>query len=255
MDDRWEEIQKTLKELEQQHDLEILFACESGSRAWGFPSQDSDFDVRFIYRRSAEQYLSIFKRSDVVQQTITDDLDVSGWDLSKTLSLLYKSNTTVFEWLQSPIVYAEQENFTSAFEALLPAYFQPRALAFHYLGLAANEWNSVAGKDKVRYKKYFYILRSLLAYRWIASRQSIPPITWAALSADADLSSEFLSVTDQWLAEKAEGTERAAAARNPLIDHFIQENLDTGIATTNTFPKHQGDGLALDTFFRNQIIS
>ncbi len=85
-------IKAGLAEIEAQENVRIVYACESGSRAWGFPSSDSDYDVRFIYLHPLEWYLSIEKRRDVIERPITGVLDVNGWDLRKALQLFRKSN-------------------------------------------------------------------------------------------------------------------------------------------------------------------
>jgi predicted nucleotidyltransferase len=86
-------------------DVVVLLAVESGSRAWGFSSKDSDYDARFIYLRRPEAYLSIRAPRDVIERRIVDEVDVNGWDLRKALGLLMKSNPPLLEWLQCPIIY------------------------------------------------------------------------------------------------------------------------------------------------------
>ena len=102
-------IQTQLRRIEEEESIKILLAVESGSRAWGFASPDSDYDVRFIYIRRMEDYLKLEKVRDVIELPMDDVLDMNGWDLQKTLRLLYKSNPTLFEWFSSPIVYQETE--------------------------------------------------------------------------------------------------------------------------------------------------
>ncbi len=98
-------IKEQLRRIEDAENIKILLAVESGSRAWGFASPDSDYDVRFVYIRSLEDYLRLDATRDVIELPIDDVLDINGWDLQKTLRLLHKSNPTLFEWFSSPIVY------------------------------------------------------------------------------------------------------------------------------------------------------
>lgn len=101
------EILKTLNQIEAQHNVKILYACESGSRAWGFPSPDSDYDVRYLYIRPVEAYLKLFPERDVIEGPIDEIKDFVGWDLQKALKLLMKGNAPLIEWVRSPIVYKD----------------------------------------------------------------------------------------------------------------------------------------------------
>ena len=102
-------ISKKLKEIEQKENVKIIMAVESGSRAWGFASPDSDYDVRFVYVRRPEDYLRLEKTKDVIEWQLDDVLDINGWDLKKALQLMHDSNPSIFEWCASPIVYQSCE--------------------------------------------------------------------------------------------------------------------------------------------------
>ena len=108
------EVLRRLDAVEREEDVRVLYACESGSRAWGFASPDSDYDVRFIYVHRPDWYLSIVDRRDVIERPIVDEYDLSGWELRKTLRLFRKSNPPLIEWLGSPIVYRERTAMGSA---------------------------------------------------------------------------------------------------------------------------------------------
>lgn len=168
-------IQQKLTDIEQTYKVEILYSCESGSRAWGFPSRDSDYDVRFIYIRTLNDYLTIQPKKDHLSFAINDELDVYGWDISKVLQLIAKSNTTPFEWLQSPIVYRENEKFKEKLWQLSQSYFCPRSNIHHYLGVARGAMETMQG-EKIKIKKLFYVLRPLLAAQWCAERETIAPM-------------------------------------------------------------------------------
>ncbi len=160
------EIELRLAMIEQTDEVRLLLAVESGSRAWGFPSPDSDYDVRFIYVRSRDWYLSLTPGRDVIETPITDDIDLGGWDVRKALGLLLKSNAAVGEWMASPIRYRPDDPVMAEIATFADALFDPRALAHHYANLGRNAAMRWLGRDgAVPVKKYFYALRPALAIR------------------------------------------------------------------------------------------
>lgn len=174
-------ILDALTEIERVHGVRVLFAAESGSRAWGFASPDSDWDVRFIYVHPRDWYLSVFESRDVIEAMLPGDLDLSGWDLRKTLRLFAKCNLALNEWLGSPIVYRQDGAFADALRAQLPRYFQPARGLFHYLSMARGTFADHLSGERVRLKKVFYFLRPILACRWIEHARSQPPTEFARL--------------------------------------------------------------------------
>lgn len=162
-------IQEKLHEIEKRENCRILLAVESGSRAWGFASPDSDYDVRFIYVRDRESYLKLNRPRDVIELPINDVLDINGWDVEKALKLLHKSNPTVFEWFSSPIVY-QTTDFTEAFKPVMRRYFSSKSGLWHYLQMAEGNYREYLRGDMVKAKKYFYVLRPILACRWILEK-------------------------------------------------------------------------------------
>ena len=155
-------IIEELRGIEKKKNVRILLAVESGSRAWGFASPDSDYDVRFIYVRPQNEYLRLDPLRDVIELPIDDLLDVNGWDLYKTLQLLHKSNPTLFEWFLSPIVYLETE-FADRFRGIMNTYFSSKRGSYHYLIMAERNYREYLRGDTVKVKKYFYVLRPILA--------------------------------------------------------------------------------------------
>ena len=170
-----EEIIEHIKQLEVTKNIEILLAVESGSRAWGCPSPDSDYDIRIIYKRSRSEYLEIDDKPDSIDYFHGALLDINGWDIKKVLKLIRKSNATPFEWAQSPIVYKERDGFKDKILDLCTYYFQARHTVNHYKGIAKNSMNSLL-KDEIKLKKLFYVLRPLMAAHWIIERNEIPPM-------------------------------------------------------------------------------
>src|SRR5690242_13631967 len=133
-------VRSALAQLEVERNVRVLYACESGSRAWGFASRDSDYDVRFLYIHPRDWYLSVEDRRDVIEQPIAADLDVSGWEMRKALRLLWKSNPPLLEWLKSPVVYCHDPEFLAEFSALAMRFYSPRRCFAHYLHMASGNW-------------------------------------------------------------------------------------------------------------------
>lgn len=176
-------ILEKLFEIEKNENVKIILAVESGSRAWGFASPNSDFDVRFIYMRPKEKYLQLENRRDVIELPIDDVLDINGWDLDKTLRLLHRFNPTLFEWFSSPIVYL-QTDFALRLRAVQEKYFSVKSGTNHYLNMAAKNYREYLHRDKVPAKKYFYVLRPILACRWILAYRTPPPMLFSELMYD-----------------------------------------------------------------------
>ncbi|MCD8041887.1 MAG: nucleotidyltransferase domain-containing protein [Tannerellaceae bacterium] len=168
-------IQEKLSEIEAQHGISILFACELGSRGWGFPSPNSDYDVRFIYSQPVNRYLSVQKRTDQFTFPITDELDINGWDISKTIQLIIRSNATPSEWLQSPVIYRDSGSCRMELWNLCKRYFCARSHTHHYLGVAKNALETLQDEN-IRIKKFFYLLRSLLSAYWCVEKKEIAPM-------------------------------------------------------------------------------
>lgn len=221
------EIETRLDAVEATEGVRLLIAIESGSRAWGFPSPDSDFDVRFIYVRPRDWYLSLVPGRDVIEYPIVDEIDLSGWDVRKALGLLLKSNAVVSEWVESPIRYRADDPFVARLAALADDLLNPRAMAYHYARSgkeSADRW--LNGADDVPVKKYFYALRPALAIRAIRINPAQrPPMNLQALVAASDLSDTLVEQIDSLVAAKARTNERANGARLPEIDALIRDEL------------------------------
>lgn len=171
-------IRDSLHQVEAAQGFRVLYACESGSRAWGFASLDSDFDVRFIFAWPRDEYLKVHLPAEHFHQDFSGDLDVTGWDVRKALHHFGKSNASFYEWLNSPVVYHD-DGLRREWQSLMPAYFAPRAGAHHYLGLARQLWPEAG--QAVSGKKLLYVLRAVLAARWIILHRQPPPVPFAKL--------------------------------------------------------------------------
>ena len=171
-------IPDKLKEIEARENIRVIHCVESGSRAWGFASPDSDYDVRFIYVRPLEYYLRLDKTRDVIEWQLDETLDINGWDLQKALRLLHSSNPTLFEWNNSPIVYKTTPEW-GEISAVIDQFFQKKAGLYHYLSTAKKNYREYLKGDMVKLKKYFYVLRPILACRWILEKQTPPPMLFS----------------------------------------------------------------------------
>lgn len=221
------EIEARLDLVETVEGVRLLLAVESGSRAWGFPSPDSDYDVRFVYIRSRDRYLSLTPDRDVIERPIEDDIDLNGWDVRKLLGLLLKSNAVVSEWLESPIRYRPDHPVVAKLRALADAAFDPRAMAHHYASVgrnAAERW--LGGDGAVAVKKYFYALRPALAIRALRRNPSRrPPMNLQALLGISDLSAALRHDIAALVEAKRRTNERGNVARLPALDALIRDEL------------------------------
>lgn len=241
-------IQKKLEDIEAQEGVKILHCVESGSRAWGFASPDSDYDVRFVYVRRREDYLKLGGIRDVIEWQLDDVLDINGWDVQKYLRLLFKSNPTTFEWDLSPIVYKTTDEWKQV-SAVTGQYFQKKHLLYHYLSMAKHNEHAYLRGEEVSLKKYLYVLRPLLACRWILDQGTPPPIEFAQLT-DAELPSDLTAPLEDLLEKKRSTPEIGKGPHIPAIDRFIEaefEALDAAAAHITVRELH--DWAPLDRIF------
>ena len=216
-------IKSKLKEIEEKENIKILHCVESGSRAWGFASPDSDYDVRFIYVRPKEFYLRLDKTRDVIEWQLDDTLDISGWDISKALSLLYKSNPTLFEWNSSPIVYKTTKEWESV-SSIINKYFVAKSGLYHYLSTAKSNYHEYLKGETVRFKKYFYVLRPLLACKWIIARGTPPPMLFSELMdeyLEKSIKPDVLKLLDM----KISNPEITEGKRFDKVNEYIDRNI------------------------------
>ena len=250
-----ERIKASLLEIEREEGVRIFYACESGSRAWGFPSADSDYDVRFLYIRPRDWYLSVdveLKR-DVIERPITDELDVSGWDIRKALMLLKKSNPPMLEWLGSPIVYHEETGIADRVRSLLPFYYSPKACLHHYLHMARGNYREYLKGETVRVKKYFYVLRPVLAVKWIEAGYGVVPTEFGVL-VERLVEDPALKETIADLVErKRDGRELDRGPAIPRIGEFIAGELERLEAVSDEYDAPKTTTEKLNEVFRASL--
>lgn len=246
-----EKILQKLKEIEIQKNVEILFAVESGSRAWGFASPDSDYDIRFIYKHEPDYYLSLWEKPDVIEFMTEDDLDGSGWDLRKSVKLLAKSNAPLIEWLSSPVVYYANDDFVKQMQDLAVECFSPIAVLHHYLGTTKN-FMEVCEMEEVKLKSYFYALRTALAGKWIIEKNSFPPVAFA----------DLLPIAPQNIQEKIKELQQIKASQDEkylhpkevLITDFLLKTIQFNQENANRLGSGKKLSEEFDLFFRRQIM-
>jgi uncharacterized protein len=221
------EILKRMHAAELEHNVKILLSVESGSRAWGFESPNSDFDVRFIYAHKPDWYLSVSleEQRDVIEYPITDEIDINGWDIRKALRLFWKSNPAFVEWIQSPIIYAEHGTFAQQVRQLLPDVYSCVSGVHHYRSMAKTNFRGYLRDDLVPIKKYFYVLRPLLAVRWLEKYQAAAPIEFQKMLHLIDDDPHLLDDIDVLLERKRGVKEMGLEPRFPRIDAFIESEL------------------------------
>ena len=220
------EILERLQMVESEHNIRILWAIESGSRAWGFHSPDSDYDIRFIYVRPREWYLSIDveDRRDVIEYPIVDDIDLNGWDLRKALRLLAKSNPGIVEWLHSPIIYSQQGSFQTQALRMLDQYYSIAKGIYHYRSSAKSNYQQFLRGETVKLKKYLYVMRPLLAVRWLEQYGTVAPIEFERLRTVLD-DVEVQMAIDILLEFKRQASEKTEQKPFPVLQHFIEQEL------------------------------
>ncbi|WP_174866428.1 nucleotidyltransferase domain-containing protein [Pectobacterium polaris] len=219
-------IKLVLQDVEERYQVKVLYACESGSRGWGFSSPDSDYDVRFLYVHRPEWYLRVEPQRDVIELPIDDELDVCGWEWRKALGLLKRANPTLIEWLDSPVVYQEDRETTSDLRAAVPTWFSPSKARWHYLSMARKNFRGYLQDETVRLKKYFYVLRPLLAVRWIEAGKGMPPMRFSQLLAGTVDDPYLLAEIHQLLEIKQRSGEAEYGPRREAIHAFITQMLN-----------------------------
>jgi len=257
-------IRPTLARVENERAVRVWFAVESGSRAWGFESTDSDYDVRFIYLSPLRDYLTVFPCRDVIENAdiVSPDplLDFSGWDFRKFLGLVHKSNPVCFEWMQSLIVYHEADVWKRVRQLVVP-FFSPKAAMHHYLSMARHNYREHmrdGSSPSVKLKKYLYITRPLLCCRWIERDPAAgpPPMPFIDALNAANLSSDLRAAIDALVERKKAAEELDEGAAVPVIYQFVDAELARLPSVADAMPGARGSLHELDSILhevRNEM--
>jgi hypothetical protein len=243
-------ILKKLDNIEQTHCVKIIYACESGSRAWGFPSIDSDYDVRFIYAHPNDWYLSIAEKRDVIEMPINEELDISGWDIRKSLQLLRKSNSPLLEWLSSPIVYKNVEAAVIPFCELSKRAFLPESSCHHYLSVARSSIAKFQNEQDVKIKSYLYAARTILCSKWIIERMNQPPMRIQDLLKEFLPTGKIRQFVDKLINLKGNDSESTKIKRSVHFEDYMNvkfKSLDAKIPKNpNKIPIKEFDSVFKD---------
>ncbi|MBU3011498.1 nucleotidyltransferase domain-containing protein [Polaribacter vadi] len=245
------EINKKLKEIEKRREVKILFACESGSRAWGFASPDSDYDVRFIYTKPLDWYLSVTEKKDSID-IMNGDFDAVGWELKKHLKLMMKSNIPALEHLFSPIVYKGNDNIINEMRAIGIDCFSPIKSMFHYLSMS-KKYEEKLHKDDIKLKDLFYALRTSLAGKWILENNSLPPVIFEKMLhlVDEDMEKEIRNL----MKIKSEKGESYIHTKNTKVVNLVSELIFENNKYAKTLPSEKPNTERINNFLYKILIN
>lgn len=250
-------IESTLRQIEIDNGLEVLFAVESGSRMWGFASPNSDYDVRFVYRRRPKHYLAVTPKDDPDLVFAEGDIDAVGWDIRKFLRLVGGSNPAAFEWLTAEIPYRRHAEFYDQLGAMWQ-FLNPFKLGHHYLSMARHNYREHmrdGTAPSVRLKKYLYITRPLLCLHWLHenNRSGLTPpmdfgkLLWGVRAVCPRAELEALADA------KRAGDELAEGPAHPAINDFIDETFRKGPEMIAKLSEPNPDFKVLDRVFQDLI--
>ena len=220
-----DKLRDLLYKVECEHSLNVIYGLESGSRAWGFESQNSDYDVRFLYVRPIDWYLCIEKRDDVLELGTSREIDLSGWDLRKALLFLRQSHPVLLEWLRSPVVYIEQSVVVQRMREIGDEFFAPRASVHHYIGWAERILHRYFQHSDLAAKRYFYVMRPILCCCWIQAIGGQPPLRMQELITAIEMPTEAKLAIENLIKRKQAGYELDSVGRIQILDQYISETL------------------------------
>src|SRR5450830_698082 len=249
------DILRRIRDAEAEHGVRVLLAVESGSRAWGFASPNSDYDARFIYVHPKNWYVSVGleEQRDVIEYSIVDDIDVNGWDLRKALRLFWKSNPAFVEWIQSPIIYTEESGFAEEARKLLPAVYSCERGVYHYRSMAKTNYRGYLKADMVPLKKYFYVLRPLLSVRWLERYGTAAPIEFSKLLHLIANEHALLADINVLLEQKRKAPELGLASPVQSINRFVESELERLDALAIAPVRYSNTTSLLNVIFRQSL--
>lgn len=249
------EVSHRLREVESQRNLRVLFACESGSRAWGFASTDSDFDVRFIFVRPTYEYLSLTPPKDAFDLHQDQDFDLAGWDIRKTAELMRRCNPPLMEWLDSPIIYEADDIISPKLVELRDIYFDAKKAAHHYLSLSAGIWKKYLENEPnpVR-KKYLYVLRPLACIRFIELQGTQPPTLFDAVLDKIDWDDKVRNAIANLIEQKRSAGELGSQPADPVLTSHIASSLEEAERVAAELPINETPTQALNDLINLAIL-
>ncbi len=249
-----EKITSYLTNLEKEYGIEILLACETGSRAWGFPSPDSDYDVRIIYKHPLDWYLSLDDRKDTIEIMLeNNDIDITGWDIRKSLQLLRKSNAALLERIQSPIVYKVDESYLKEMTEVAQSCYSRIATMHHYLSMARKTIEEIEQTHEFKLKKFFYALRASVACLWILERTEIPPIEFPKMIHGLNFEASLKTRIFELIEMKASINESYLHSGEQELFTFMKQCTSDAGREFNNLPSSQPNLDNLNSFFISQV--
>lgn len=249
-----DKINKYLSQLELEKNIKILWACETGSRAWGFPSTDSDYDIRLIYVHKKDWYLKLAEKKDTIERMLdNNDIDISGWELKKSLNLLRKSNASLLERIQSPIVYQSDDDFIRELLPLAQGFYSKIATIHHYLSMAKKFVEELKSDENYKLKKFFYTLRSALVCKWIIEREEMPPIEFHKIYPNLNLDKGIVDRISKLIKLKSTIEESYYHTGESELIHCIEDCINQAHDHKNNLPTSKGDLENLNLLFRKYI--
>lgn len=247
-------IKNKITELEKEKGIKVLLACETGSRAWGFPSPDSDFDIRLIYVHSPEWYISVYDKKDTIEMMIEEgDLDISGWELKKTLGLLFKSNAALLERIQSPILYKAEPDFIVDMEKLAEKLYSPKAVMHHYLSMSSNFVEEIGDAYELKLKKLFYALRTAVACQWVLQKDIYPPIEFTKMLDELEIDRKIRDRAFELIELKMTKKEDYRHPREEDIIEFVRETIELSKAKFDKLGVSIKEKADLDSVLRKWV--
>ncbi|MFZ4476814.1 MAG: DNA polymerase beta superfamily protein [Saprospiraceae bacterium] len=219
-------IQAALQDIARHQQINTLLACETGSRAWGFPSPDSDYDVRILYVHQTEWYLSVQEEKNTLDYMLENkELDISGWELRKSLILLRKSNAALLERIQSPIQYLADDDFVADMLLAAKSCYSKIATMHHYHSMAFKLWEELQAAPTYKLKKFFYALRAATLCKWILEQDAIPPIEFKKAYLQL-LPQDLIQRIETLIELKSQKSESYFHAGEPELFDFIKTSIE-----------------------------
>jgi hypothetical protein len=246
------EIDRRLSAVADDNDVRIPWAIESGSRAWGFPSPDSDYDCRFLFVRPRDDYVSLWPARDVIETPLDKTFDVNGWDLAKTIRLIAKGNATAIEWLRSPIIYTGDGEFRDGLLSLADAIAERSAIGRHYLHVAIQQRDGAA-----TLKRFFYVLRPAAALRWLDAHPTaaVPPMDLPTLLEEGEVDTDVREAASELIALKARTRELGTGTPPAVLERFVATQLERAEQFESMPPTNdlERSRTLADEYFRSQL--
>lgn len=245
-----ERIIEELRKIEKEKNIKILLACETGSRAWGFPSPDSDYDVRILYCHPKDWYLQLGTPKDTIEIMLeNNDLDFTGWDLRKALGLLWKSNPPLLERIQSPIIYIEEPGFRDSFKSLAQECYSKIGTMHHYLSMSKKIYDEISSAEEYKLKKFFYGVRTAIACKWIMERDEMPPIEFGIMLDQLDIPSDIKTRILELIDMKSTQDESYMHSGETKLFEYMKTLLDLADSNFKGLSGGKGDMDKMNQFF------